>query len=172
MTDDELVLCIKRKQIKVDKKQKISQSTRFLEALPVDNGWSRFVVFLFADPHLLEGGERCENGASDPDGVFALGWSDDLDLHRGWSEGCDFLLHPVGDAWEHGRTTRQNGVGVEIFTNIDVAFHDAVVCCFVDTTAFHSEEAWLEESLWATEPLVSDCDDLSVREFVALFERG
>jgi len=28
-----------------------------LEAFAVDNGWARFVVFLFADPHLLEGGE-------------------------------------------------------------------------------------------------------------------
>ena len=52
-----------------------------LEALAVDNGWARFVVFLFADPHLLEGGERSQDGASDPDGVFALWWGNDLDLH-------------------------------------------------------------------------------------------
>ena len=25
-----------------------------LEALPVDNGWARLVIFLFGDPHLLE----------------------------------------------------------------------------------------------------------------------
>jgi hypothetical protein len=52
-----------------------------LEAFSVDDGWAGLVVFLFADPHLLEGGERCEDGASDPDGVFALWWGDDLDLH-------------------------------------------------------------------------------------------
>jgi len=28
-----------------------------LEAFAVDDGGSRFVVFLFADPHLLEGGQ-------------------------------------------------------------------------------------------------------------------
>jgi len=32
-----------------------------LEAFSVDNGWTRFVVFLFADPHLLEGGERSQD---------------------------------------------------------------------------------------------------------------
>ena len=39
------------------------------------------VVLLLGDPHLLEGGERGEDGSSDPDGVLALGGSDDLDLH-------------------------------------------------------------------------------------------
>jgi len=26
-----------------------------LEALPVDDGWARFVILLFRNPHLLEG---------------------------------------------------------------------------------------------------------------------
>ena len=73
-----------------------------LEAFPVDNGWSRLVILLLADPHLLEGGQRSQNGASDPDGVFALWWSNDLDLHGGWGERGNFLLHSVSDAWVHG----------------------------------------------------------------------
>ena len=28
-----------------------------LEALPVDNGRTGFIIFLFGDPHLLEGGQ-------------------------------------------------------------------------------------------------------------------
>ena len=28
-----------------------------LEAFPVDNGWTTFIIFLFGDPHLLEGRE-------------------------------------------------------------------------------------------------------------------
>jgi hypothetical protein len=142
----------------------------YLEALPVDDGWSGFVVFLLADPHLLEGGEGSEDGASDPDGVFSFGWSDDLDLHRGWSEGCDLLLHAIGDAWEHGRASRQDGVGVQIFTNVDVALHDTVVGRLVDAARFHTEEAGLEHRFRASEPLVSDGDDLTVGKFVALLE--
>ena len=40
-----------------------------LEALPVDNARARLVVLLLGDPHLLEGGQRGQDGASDPDGV-------------------------------------------------------------------------------------------------------
>ena len=75
-----------------------------LETLSVDNGWARFIVFLFADPHLLEGGEGSQDGSTDPDGVFPLWWGDDLDLHGGWGEGGDLFLHTVGDTREHGRS--------------------------------------------------------------------
>ena len=47
----------------------------------MDDGWAGLVVLLLGDPHLLEGGQRGEDGSSDPDGVLALGGSDDLDLH-------------------------------------------------------------------------------------------
>ena len=66
-----------------------------LEALAMDDGWSALVVLLLGDPHLLEGGEGGQDGTSDPDGVFALRGCDDLDLHRGWRKGRDFLLHTV-----------------------------------------------------------------------------
>lgn len=52
-----------------------------LEALPVDDGGSRLVVLLLGDPHLLECGERGEDGTADPYGVFPLGRRNDLDLH-------------------------------------------------------------------------------------------
>ena len=50
-----------------------------LEAFTVDDGGTRLVVLLLADPHLLEGGERSQDGASDPDGVFTLWGGDDLE---------------------------------------------------------------------------------------------
>jgi len=49
-----------------------------LETLPVHDGGARFIVFLLADPHLLEGGQGSQDGAADPDGVFPLRGSDDL----------------------------------------------------------------------------------------------
>ena len=52
-----------------------------LEALPVDNGWARFIVFALGDPHLLEGGQRCKDGTSNPYRVLALWRCHDLDLH-------------------------------------------------------------------------------------------
>ena len=71
-----------------------------LEALSVHDGWSGFIVLLLGDPHLLEGGERSQDGASDPYGILSLWWRNDLDLHGWWSKSCDFLLHSVSDAYK------------------------------------------------------------------------
>ena len=116
-----------------------------LEAFPVDNGWTGLVVFLLADPHLLEGGERGKDGTTDPDGVLPLRRSNDLDLHGAWSHGSDFLLHSVSNTWEHGRTTAHDGVGIEILTDIDIALHDTVEGGLVDTSRFHTQEGRLED---------------------------
>merc|ERR1711971_1201762 len=67
-----------------------------LEALPVDDGGTALVLLL-GDPHLLEGGEVSQDGASDPDGVLPLGGSGDLDLNGGGSKGGDLLLHAVSN---------------------------------------------------------------------------
>jgi len=141
-----------------------------LEALAVDNSGARFVVFFLGDPHGLEGGEGSEDGATDPDGVFTLGGSNDLDLDGGGSEGGDLLLHTISNTRVHGGTTGEDVVGVQVLTDINVAPHDGVEDSLVDTDRFHTQEGRLEEGLRATEPLVSDGDDLTVGKFVGLLE--
>merc|ERR1712203_507386 len=73
-----------------------------LEALPVDDGGAALVVLLLGDPHLLEGGEGSQDGASDPDGVLPLWGSDDLDLDGGGGQGSDLILHAVSNTGVHG----------------------------------------------------------------------
>ena len=80
----------------------------------MDNAGASLIKLLLGDPHFLEGGERSQDGATDPDGVFPLGRSDDLDLHGGRSQGGDLLLHTISDTRVHGGATRQDGVGIEI----------------------------------------------------------
>merc|ERR1711972_449396 len=41
-------------------------TTQRLEAFPVDDGRAGLVVLALGDPHLLEGAERRQDGASDP----------------------------------------------------------------------------------------------------------
>jgi hypothetical protein len=77
-----------------------------LEALAVHDGRTALVVLLLGDPHLLEGRERSENRTTDPDGVFALWWGNDLDLHGRRGKSCDFLLHTVGNTRVHSGSTR------------------------------------------------------------------
>jgi len=134
------------------------------------NGRSAFVVFLFADPHLLESGQRGQNRAADPNGIFAFRRSDDLDLHAARGQMRDFFLHTIGDAREHGRTTRQHGIGVQVFTDIQIAFHDGIVQSLVHAGRFHTDEGRLEQDFGATETLGADGDHLTVGQLVALLQ--
>ena len=91
-----------------------------LETLAMDNGWATLIILLLGDPHLLEGGEGCKDGSSDPDRVLPLWGSNDLDLDGGWSKSSDFLLHPVSNTRVHGGATRQNSVRKQVFPVVQV----------------------------------------------------
>jgi len=136
----------------------------------VDDLGARFVVLLLGDPHLLEGGERGQDGATDPDGVLALRGSDDLDLHGGRGQGLDFLLHALGNTLEHGGATREDNVAIEILADIDVALHDGIISGLVDTGIFLADQIGLEQHLGAAEALVANGDDLAVGQFVVLLQ--
>lgn len=126
----------------------------------MDNARAGFVVFLLGDPHLLEGGQGGQDGSTDPDGVFTLRGSDDLDLDGGRSQGSDFLLHTISNTGVHGGATGEDSVGVQVLADVNIALHDGVVDGLVDTAGFHTQEGRLEEGLRAAETLVADGDDL------------
>ena len=144
--------------------------TSCLQAIAVEDGRAGLVVFRFADPHLLEGGQDGQDGAANPCEVLAIWWFDDLDIHCGRSESCDLLLHAVSEAREHSVATRQHSVGVQHVLLCFFNLHDAVVRCLVDAARIHTQEAWLKHSLWASEPLVADGDQLAVGKQVALLQ--
>merc|ERR1719495_1508299 len=104
----------------------------------MNNGGAALVILLLGDPHLLEGGQRGQDGATDPDGVLPLGGSDDLDLDGGGSKGGNLLLHPVSNTGVHGGATGHDGVGVQVLPDVHVAPHDGVVGGLVDATSLHS----------------------------------
>ena len=150
----------------------IQIKSKCLEALAVNNGGTRLVILLLGDPHLLESGERGQDGATNPDRVLPLRGSNDLDLHGGGSKSSQLLLHTVSNTGEHGGSTRQHNVAVQILTDIDIALHDGVVRGLVDTSSLHTQERGLEESLRAPEALVTDGDHLTIRQLVGLLESG
>merc|ERR1719167_2164754 len=143
-----------------------------LEALPVDNGWATLIVFLLCDPHLLEGGKGGKDGSSDPDRVLPLRRSNDLDLNGRGSKSSDLLLHTISNTGVHGGSSRHDSVGIQILADVNVALHDGVVDCLMNSAGFHSKEGWLEESLRAPESFVSNGDDLAIRKLIGLLKGG
>jgi len=141
-----------------------------LEAFAVDDGRTRFVIFLFGDPHSLESRQRSQDGATNPDGVFTFRRSNNLDLHRGRGQSSNFLLHTFSNTIEHSGTTGQHGVAIQILSNVNIAFHDRIISSLVDARLFKTDQRGLEEDLRASETLVADSDHLTIRQFVALFQ--
>merc|ERR1712244_15530 len=95
-------------------------------------------------------------------------WCHNLDLHGGRRQSGQFLGHPLTDACKHCGTSAKHDVGIEIFPDVHVALHDGLEGGVVNTRRFLTDEAWLEEHLRAAEALTSDCDDVSIRQFVSL----
>merc|ERR1712106_216136 len=143
-----------------------------LEALAVDDGWAALIILLLGDPHLLEGGEGSQDGSSDPDRVFPLWRSNDLDLDGGWSKSSDLLLHTVSNTGVHGGASGHDSVGIQVLTDVNIALHDGVEGGLMDSACFHSEEGRLEQSLRAAETLIANGDDLAVGKLIRLLKGG
>merc|ERR1712026_528497 len=168
-------MTMKNKSIKQLKCQQLQQQISRvvkLEALPVDNGWAALVVLLLGDPHLLEGGQGRQDGSSDPDRVFPLRGSNNLDLDGGGSKGSDLLLHTISNTRVHGGATRHDGVGIQVLPDVNITLHDGVVGGLMDTAGLHTKEGRLEEGLRGTEPLVANGDDLAVGKLIGLLQGG
>ena len=134
----------------------------------MDDSWARLVIFSLGDPHGLEGAQGAQDGASNPDGVLSLRRGNDLDLHGRGCQGNDFLVESFGNAWEHGGTTRQDDVAIKVLSDIDVALHDGLEGQLMDTSEFLAQFHGLEESLRASESLVSDGDGVTIGKLVGL----
>jgi len=139
-----------------------------LEALSVDDGWSRLIVLFLGDPHLLEGGKRRQDRSSDPDRVFSLRRGNNLDLDGWRSQSSQLLVQSLGNTSVHGSSTRENNVVVQLLSDVDIALHDGVIGQSVDTSLFHTDQRRLEQHFWRSESLISDGDNLSIGKFIRL----
>lgn len=76
-----------------------------LEALAVNDGRARLIIFALGDPHLLESAQRRQNRTTNPHTVLALRRSNHLDLHGGRCQSSELLGHSLTNALEHGGST-------------------------------------------------------------------
>merc|ERR1719189_1915600 len=104
-----------------------------LEALAVHDARARLVVLVLGDPHLLEGGQGGQDGASNPDGVLALRRGDNLNLDGGRGKSGHLLVQTLIDVREHRGTAGKHSVGVQVTADVNVALLDGVEGQLVDT---------------------------------------
>jgi hypothetical protein len=82
----------------------------------------------------------------------------------------DFFLESIWETSVKSGSSGHNDVGVEIFSNIQIAFLDRLESQLMHTQSFISllNKAWVEKSLWTHESWSVDRDSLTVWEFVLL----
>merc|ERR1712125_61119 len=144
--------------------------TFYLEALAVYDTWSRFVILFLTDPHTLECRQRSQDRSANPHGVLSLWWSHNLHLDRCRSQCSDFLCHTLVDSREHGSTSRQNNIRVQIFTDINITFHNGLESRVSNTIHFQSGEVRLEQYLRTSESFISNNNDISIRKLKTLLQ--
>mmetsp|Transcript_88217 Transcript_88217/g.254421 ORF Transcript_88217/g.254421 Transcript_88217/m.254421 type:complete len:402 (+) Transcript_88217:395-1600(+) len=143
------------------------------KTLPVHDHRAGLVVLRLRDPPVMEGRQRCEDGAADPHGVFALRRRHDPDLHRGRGEGHELLGQPLADAGEHRAAAGEHDVGVQVPAQVHVATHDALVDVVVDARSLPADQGRIEQGLRAPEALAAEGDEVAIWQLVgALLARS
>ncbi|KAL0911663.1 hypothetical protein M5K25_019818 [Dendrobium thyrsiflorum] len=134
-----------------------------------DSSYSALEIHICQRMNLLECTEGGKDRSSNPDTVFPLWRSDHLDLHAARSKCCYLFAHAIGNAGEHGGASTKNNVSIQILSDIHITFHNGVVCCLMNSSSFHSNQRWLEKNFWASKSLSPNSNNLTIREFIALF---
>ena len=139
------------------------------ETFKVHNGGTRLIVLLLGDPHLLEGGQRGQDGATDPHAKLALRGRYHFDLRVGRGIFADFFEHSVGNSAEHHATSGYDDILVHFPPYTILALGDRVIRTLGHTTAScHAQNRRLEQCLGASEQLVTAKDHIAIGKLVAL----
>ena len=94
------------------------------DALSVHNRGTVLVVVLLGDPHAREGRQRGQGGTTFTGSESSVGAGDELGGDRLGSAAFDLLEESLANALEHGVSTGQDDVGVEVSSDINVALLD------------------------------------------------
>ena len=140
---------------------------RSSETFSVNNWGTSFLIFLFGDPHSLEGWKGAKNWATNPDQEFSFSWGDNLDFHGWRSQSSHFFAETFRNTREHSSSTTHNDVAIKIFADINIALENWLIGDFMESWHFLSDNHGLEKGFRASEPLGTNDNGLSVREFVA-----
>ena len=131
------------------------------------------LVVLLADPGFIEVGLRAKSGSTSPDREVTISTGVNANLVFMGGKGDDLRLKTVSEALVHGGTTGEDNVLLQLLSNVNVGGLDGFPSEFVDRIASLSEEAWLEEKLWACHAgEARNGDNIPIWESVLLVERG
>merc|ERR1719242_2508287 len=147
-----------------------SISTTNLKAFSVDNTRSTLIILILANPHFLESTQRRQDRSSNPDRVFTLWWCHNLNLDTCRCQRSHLLGQSDINSWEHGGTSRQHSVGVQVTSNIHITLHNRFISQLVNTFTLFTNHVWLKQHLRTSESFSSDSHNLPIWQFIILLD--
>ena len=115
----------------------------------MDDSGTKLLVVLLGDHSFREVGQGGKSGSTSPGFELTIFTGRNVDIVISWGKGDHFGLQAVSEAFVHGRTTGEDYVIGQLLSNVNVGGLDGFPGELVDRSASLSEEAWLEEKLWA-----------------------
>ena len=128
------------------------------KAFSVDDTWANFVELCLRDPHGVEGGESCVDGASEPGRILALWVLNNLGAMVRWRQSVQLTPQSLRDEREECIATSQHDVFEEVTSDVLVTLHDRVVDVLLETLTCNVcslSQMRLEEDFGAGETLAS-----------------
>mmetsp|Transcript_22985 Transcript_22985/g.39462 ORF Transcript_22985/g.39462 Transcript_22985/m.39462 type:complete len:291 (-) Transcript_22985:507-1379(-) len=139
---------------------------RLSESLAVYGIGAGLIELVSRDPHLLEGGEGCEDGAADPGRVLPLRRRKDADLQVLRRKLTDVVEQPLTERLEQGGAAGEDNLAVEGLAYIEVGLVDRVHEALVDPGELLPDQLRSEQHLRRPEPLRPKLDDGVVGQLV------
>lgn len=97
---------------------------------------------------------------------MTFGRTDHVDFGSCRNENLKFFTQSLGSSGEHGVSSAEYYVSVEVLSHVKIAFHDRLIDHLVEGRHLEVEFGRGEESFSASESLIAEGDDLTIRKGV------
>ena len=98
--------------------------------------------------------------------MLSIFWCEQGDCDISGRQLLNTLVQSLVETCEQSSSSSYHYRIVESFTNVNVAFFDAVYNHLVDTWPLKPDLVWAEKNLWSLEFLRPELNDLSIRKMI------
>lgn len=121
----------------------------------------------FRYPHSCKCTQTTQYRSTNPCQIFPLRRPNYINFSPSWHQRLQLFPQSFRSPRKHSSTTTQNDISVQIFSNIQITFHNWLISHFLECWHLESVRCWIEHYLSCSESLVTQGYGLAVWEWVS-----
>ena len=126
-----------------------------------------FLEIWLCYPHCLECSQGTQYWTTNPRQKLSLRRTNNTKFSSCGKQNLKIFAYSLSGSWEHCVSSTENNIGVEIFSDIQIAFHDWLENHLLKSWHFKIKFWGIEKGLCTFKSLISKCYDLSIRKSVS-----